>query len=300
MQIHLFADARSFLAATDRFLMDDEASHTFILSAVTNLLQKEPRSLSTPPWLAAMHDDAGFIVGTGVWVNGSALLLSEMPAAAARLMADSARANTTSASSLARVLGPPEVAESFCQAWEDLGGPKAMRALEMRLLKLELNKVTPETRVTPGRLRRAWLEDLPTLEKWAADFANESGLGDSSLESAYLVRRQIESRGLFVWQDGQPVTMVAWSGNTLHGARLSSVYTPPEFRRKGYARSCVFGLGELLHQMGKKFACLTLSLGNEEAAGLYRNLGYLDAGLIDEFYFKPDDPVKPSSVRTTG
>ena len=68
--------------------------------------------------------------------------------------------------------------------------------------------------------------------------------------------------------------MAAAIGETAHGVRVGYVYTPPAFRRRGYATATVFHLSQLLLESGRNFCCLYTDLANPTSNAIYARLGY--------------------------
>ncbi|BAY85818.1 GCN5-related N-acetyltransferase [Calothrix parasitica NIES-267] len=52
------------------------------------------------------------------------------------------------------------------------------------------------------------------------------------------------------------------------------VYTPPEYRKKGYASACVAGLSQTLLGEGYKFCFLFTDLSNPTSNKIYQKIGY--------------------------
>jgi predicted GNAT family acetyltransferase len=55
---------------------------------------------------------------------------------------------------------------------------------------------------------------------------------------------------------------------------VSFVYTPPYFRCKGYATSCVAGLSRMLLKEGFTKCVLYTDLANPTSNSIYRKIGY--------------------------
>jgi hypothetical protein len=65
---------------------------------------------------------------------------------------------------------------------------------------------------------------------------------------------------------------------TPNGARIGLVYTPPEYRRKGYASACVAGLSQTLLNQGHKYCFLFTDLANPTTNHIYQAIGYQPVG----------------------
>ena len=81
----------------------------------------------------------------------------------------------------------------------------------------ELRSVEPLTKLPAGRLRTADLNDRDTVTGWVAEFM--AAVGDHG-DATEMARDRI-SRGLIhVWEDGEIVSMAAWTGKTPNGVRI--------------------------------------------------------------------------------
>jgi uncharacterized protein len=56
--------------------------------------------------------------------------------------------------------------------------------------------------------------------------------------------------------------------------RINLVYTPPEYRRKGYATACVTALSQKLLDQGCRNCFLMADLANPTANHIYQGIGY--------------------------
>lgn len=68
--------------------------------------------------------------------------------------------------------------------------------------------------------------------------------------------RLIRGEQLFLWIDGEVRSMVATSRGTYSGCAINTVYTPPRYRRHGYATAAVSALSDRLLHGGRQFCCL--------------------------------------------
>ncbi|HKZ79128.1 MAG TPA: GNAT family N-acetyltransferase, partial [Pyrinomonadaceae bacterium] len=94
-----------------------------------------------------------------------------------------------------------------------------------------------------------------------------------------------EHRGTFLWEDPQPVSLTSYGGPTPNSVRIGPVYTPPEFRRRGYASACVAAASQYLLDSGRKFCTLFTDLGNPTSNHIYQVIGYAPVCDVDEYRF---------------
>lgn len=68
--------------------------------------------------------------------------------------------------------------------------------------------------------------------------------------------------------------MALWTGRTPRGVRITCVYTPPQFRRRGYASNLVAHLSQQLLDEGRSFCFLNTDLANPTSNSIYQKIGY--------------------------
>jgi hypothetical protein len=102
-----------------------------------------------------------------------------------------------------------------------------------------------------------------------------------------MASQKITDRQLYLWDDVGPVSMCAASRPTAHGIAVSLVYTPPELRRRGYARSAVAALSQDLLDEGWQLCTLFADLANPTSNHIYQEIGYTPVCDYDEYTFEP-------------
>ena len=156
----------------------------------------------------------------------------------------------------------------------------------MAMRVFELEEVVPVAGV-PGELRRATETDRALMVEWLTAF-NVEGFGEPRAEDAKRAadaRLTIRTSGMYFWEDGGPRSMAGFAGPTPNGIRVGPVYTPPEFRGRGYASACVAALSRLLLDRGYKRCFLFTDLANPTSNKTYQNIGYRPVGDVDEYRF---------------
>jgi hypothetical protein len=162
-------------------------------------------------------------------------------------------------------------AESFATAWQRLSGATATIRMRQRLYVLRALK---PTKYASGALRKATTDDLELLQRWTDAFNREalSGMPDPELRDR--LERRIAAGEMYLWEDREPRAMVASARPTRRGIAINSVYTPDEWRGRGYATSAVATLSEALLAQGREFCVLYTDLENPTSNAIYTRLGY--------------------------
>ena len=167
--------------------------------------------------------------------------------------------------------------EKLSEVDEYFGGYK----VKTRLLSYILDKVNDIDRACDGRMEAAEYKDLETLAHMHKDAAFEMEGYDFSLDNCREdMEGMIDDERLFVWRndDGEIVAMAS-KGETGKFGKVSSVYTLPEHRRRGYAMNLVKGVTELLVNDGLIPPLYTdgeYSASNE----CYKKIGYYQVGKL--------------------
>jgi predicted GNAT family acetyltransferase len=257
--------AERFQAKAEAWLSRKEIQNNLFLGILSNLLGK-------PSWERQEHyfwsvESGGELLGTAFWTPPYKLTLSEMESEALGALA---RQLLGSFSSLPGVGGPKASAETFSRIWVQSSGQVSLLETPMRLYQLQrLN----EFQLSPGALQIAEERHRELLIEWFGQFHEEIKLSEE-VDNTELVENYITERRLWIWVDGPIRAMGAATGNTSRGARINMVYTPKEFRKKGYATSLVGALSRNLLKSGKQFCCLYTDLLNSTSNGIYQKIGY--------------------------
>ncbi len=125
-----------------------------------------------------------------------------------------------------------------------------------------------------GKLRQGSSKDQELVAEWGRRYGEER---PAFLAVDQFMLKKLKHGDLFFWDLNGPRTMITISGRTAHGVRLSSVYTPTEFRARGYATSAVAGLSELLLARGHQFVVLDWRSG-DPVARVYGRVGFREIG----------------------
>jgi predicted GNAT family acetyltransferase len=185
------------------------------------------------------------------------------------------------------VTGLVPVVRAFAAHWQARTGIAGAETRGLRIYALR--QVQPVAGV-PGELRRATVDDRDRLVDWFLEFAAETATGpDRERISAGIdVRLGNPQGGLWFWEaEGEPVSLVGASGLTPHGIRIGPVYTPPEYRRYGYASAATAAVSQLLLAGGREFVFLYTDLANLTANHIYQAIGYEPVDDTVEIEFAP-------------
>jgi len=176
--------------------------------------------------------------------------------------------------------GPVEEARRFGRAWERLTGKPVRHRAEMRVF--QLTQVNPVP-FSPGSIRVATHEHRDLVIDWGQAFIRDADVHDDPTQMPGIVDRLLALKAVYLWVDGEPVSMAAAGSKTPNGTRINMVYTPRERRRSGYATSLVAALSKRLLGEGRRFCFLYTNLANPTSNAIYQRIGYRAVGDINEY-----------------
>lgn len=171
------------------------------------------------------------------------------------------------------VMSETSLARNFASAYAR--SRKLNFSVTMNQRIYELTEVNPDIPVA-GNLRLARESDMSFLPYWiegfSADCFGKPGLVSPCPES-YL--HKISQNALYILEDsGTPVSMSMIVREMKAVCGVSEVYTPPYFRKKGYASSCVAGVSKLILERGYRSCALYTDLANPVSNSIYQKIGY--------------------------
>jgi predicted GNAT family acetyltransferase len=276
--VHIYTSASPFLERMETLLLEDEARYGLMLG-IALTVQRQPAFYGEQLPYFAVAEGSGDVEGNRV------LAAAVMTPPHGLIVYGGASDRTSGLRAIARNLakagwelpsvnGPEPVCRYFAANWTVTTGAEHQVAVKERAFVLR--QVIHPT-YSPGRLRQATLDDLDLLGQWFMDFANEA-LPDTAPRSLDQSREMAQTRiargALYKWQDGAVVSLAGLTRPTPNGIAIGPVYTPPQYRGKGYASSCVAQLSRLQLDQGRAFCTLFTDLANPTSNKIYQNIGY--------------------------
>lgn len=152
----------------------------------------------------------------------------------------------------------------------------------------ECRKVDPSL-LTRGSLRPVKPEELDLLTDWMIAFYIEA-LNQEPIRSKTREKLKAEiDQGIFFFYEeaGQVLSTAATARATENGICVNMVYTPPGYRRMGYATNSVALLTQKLLDDGWKFTALFTDLNNPISNNIYQKIGYWKVGESKHVQLRP-------------
>lgn len=269
-----------FLASAGAFLAEREAEHNLLLGICGSVKRTPDIFGDDPPRFAVATDESLTVLGATVQTPPFNLVLScvDDPTAIDAL------ADALTGDPLPGVLGPKQVVARFVERWTAATGRSAELETAERIYRLE--RVIPP-RPASGSWRIAEAGDRELLARWLLEFRAEAVPNEPAIRDALAVADRWVARVNrigYLWIDGgEPVCMVGAGGETPNGVRIGPVYTPPEFRGRGYASNLTAVTSQEELDAGRRFVFLFTNLANATSNKIYRSIGYEPVCDIDQY-----------------
>jgi uncharacterized protein len=273
-------DAKTFLDNTRSALESSEAANSLMLGVCGQLVRHPERSKTTP-CLKTIEDENGLVLAAMMTPPHNLVVYGRQGNldGAARTLIEKLVGEGWQ---IPGVLGPSTIASKVADGWTEV--TKQEHRMERRQKVYELRKVAspvPEC----GKLREAEEADSELVARWWYGFHVDI-FGEADRDKAgEAARARIEAGDIYLWENGQPVSMAMKTRPTSKGISISAVYTPPELRFKGYAMACVGELSRMLLQEGWEFCALFADVTNAPANRVYARIGYKPICDYDEYRF---------------
>ncbi len=267
MQLLELGDANSFFSRTRSLLTNAEADNQLLLSSSHALAKASAGRSPRLSFFVVEHNKT--VEAAALNVSRRRFLLSSSTPKAAHFMG---KEFATRGVQLTCLMGPTRPLQAFAEGLAE-GGARPF-TISNSYLTLKLSQLAPITPAS-GMWRVAKEKDINLLKEWSLRFVAECELDEPPDETEEVVRRYVENRQLFVWEDPAPVAMAGFGGVTPNGVRVNMVYTRPEARSRGYAASLVAAISRKLLSSGAHKSCfIIVNAENTPALKIYERLGY--------------------------
>jgi predicted GNAT family acetyltransferase len=284
MEIRTYTDAGTFLRNTQAELESSEAANSLMLGVCERLV-RHPERFTEAPCLKTVRDENDLVLAAMMTPPHNLVVYGhqgDLDVGAKSLVKDLLRGRRH----VPGVLGPSEIATRVAKSWAENAGSECRLRGRQRVYELrEVKAAVPER----GRLVQATVNDVELVAEWRYAFHREIFGEADRQESARNARARIADGDVYLWVEGQPVSMAMKTRPTRNGISVSLVYTPPRLRRQGYATACVGELSRTLLASGWAFCALFADVSNVAANRVYQRIGYRPVCDYDEYVFAGEE-----------
>jgi hypothetical protein len=268
MKLYLDSDLSQFFQNSSSLLKTEERLHSMILGLVRRHLEmKKPMSI-----LARLEDENGQLIAVGIQTDPNrTLIVPKLTEASARVFAEKLADKIPE---LPGANGPIPTVDVFSAKWASLKQKQTKLCTNLRLF--ELNELIPPTQPS-GFARIAESKDRDIIFKWLIEFYDEAIPHDPkpSRDELYKsIDNGISLERYFIWEvEEAPVSLVGSARETDTEKWIAPVYTPKEFRGKGYGSALTAFASQRILDQGK-VGMLFTDLANPISNGIYQKIGY--------------------------
>ena len=284
IEIQSHNDANELISLSGAYLELNESENSLPIG-LSYRLAKNPRYYGPESPLLLSILEQGRAVGVAIMTPPRRLILSRFKTNIEVTMIHLTRYLRGIDMPIPGVAGPAIEAQLFSDFWIE-GMPSTSSKAVMRLRIFEARKVA-NLPISPGKLRLASISDQPLMAQWIVAFSESIGEPVDPDRARSNVEQYIEDKQLYIWDDSGPVSIATETRPTRNGTTVSTVYTPPEYRGKGYATSCVWSLTKKLLSGHYSFCSLYTDLSNPTSNSIYTKIGYVPLGDALSFDFVP-------------
>lgn len=247
----------AFAALHTPALERDQVKHNVLLANLGRLTADDPSSLRL--W------SLGSAGACAVQAPGSPIMLGDLTEAQCHALAEE-----TQASDYPGVIGPDETAAWFA-ARATMLGVRFTEPVSEQVYALDQTPRYPEVW---GCARLAGANDAALFTTWRLAFLTEASPHDPVPEPERLAQSAAAGR-YHVWIDEhRPVAMAGLLRRTSDAGGIGDIYTPPEFRGRGYAGAVIAAIADRIFHEGKRVACVAADRRNEAADRCYTRIGF--------------------------
>jgi GNAT superfamily N-acetyltransferase len=279
MKIELVQSVDDFIMATTAFRAADPL-RTNVIGSVSLSVAEGAQTYDDYRWWIVRSDD-GDVVGVAMRTAPFNMSVAPMPIAAARLLGESVGQFDDA---LPGIAGSRDVVEAVLEGYRTSKSPGSARAAAKERLDLlyELEDLIPPA--ADGRGRSAHIDELEALAEMLSAFMREVELTRlSPSEARDVASRRINDGSLYCWDVNGDVASIAGhapvvtTGSVTIG-RVGPVYTPPDYRRRGFGSAATAHVTQALIERGARVMLFT-DAANPTSNSIYQAIGYR---LIDE------------------
>lgn len=286
MIVKEYKSARAFLDDYEKTLLENEAVSQLVLYAAYHSCQDEIQEKTM--FGAVVEEQEIYLLFANVMPYDLVIYASKpddvlMPSV---ILADCFGNNHVAING---IIANNNICQSFIEEYKKYFTCNFMEKLGMDIMEIrEVNEIKP----IEGTYRLALPEEAKLAAQWMIEFQMEKLTSEMDYEAALQRALELieESKIHFYTDyDKNVVTMAVAARKLVHGTAITYVFTPEEYRGKGYAAANIYYLSKELLEQGNDFCTLFIDKKNLLSNRAYEKVGYK---VIGENYEYKMDPVE--------
>jgi predicted GNAT family acetyltransferase len=274
MKLKRYKSAAELAAVISPLLQQDEVRYGLVAGLLDRLITNPRYYGDTEPWFLTA-EEKGIVLSLALRTPPHNVVLAHFsgdPGAAVKLLAD---AIARFSPGITGVSGESNSAEPFVTHWCRSRGVRVSSRMLQNIYRLDrINEVSPAA----GKCRLAVDNDISWLPPWLRAFQEEVFPESTRADPAVSIGDRIAHGDIFVWDDGGPVSIAAKSWGTARGRAVGPVYTPSQFRRRGYATACVSAVCRDILASRYEYCVLYADQANPVSNSIYKKIGFVEVG----------------------
>ena len=275
MKIQSYLSYQAFAARAEKFWLKEEAMNSLFWE-----FSEKKRSGFKPKWMGNIFHKKR-VIGSALITEASYILTSMSDRnAIEHLVKYLIPQNIT----LKGITGPQHEVKNFAKLWNQQNAAINLNVTQSFSVLLSPAKFSSVH--SSSKIVKVSNLEWPRVLVWAKAFANESNPKLNQHQTIKLAKQMKEDGQLFVLKNihGQTQAMGGFGRFTPNASVINMVYVNPEKRKRGVATDLTLKLLEYSKASGYEKSILFsdyLMDGN-----LYKNIGFLEKGLIQEIAFE--------------
>ena len=266
MQVKRLSEPAEFARLAEPVIAADPLSTSVLAGMLARILRGE-HPPADAAWMLVEQD--GQTVGVAMHTPPNQPFVPRLPRGAAAAIA---KHLLKSGRSFTGVVGERDAVDEFADCWVSHTGGSSSVVMSMRMYRLGMLQVPSDV---PGSVRCAQPADVDLVADWFARFHLESAPDSPEDDPVDVARRRIDRHDVWLWVDtGGPVSLAVGSEPAAGVSRVAPVYTPPEFRRRGYAAAITARATQACLDRGAADVVLYTDLANPVSNSIYQAIGY--------------------------
>jgi predicted GNAT family acetyltransferase len=286
MKTNYITDASVFLTYAGDVLAKDEARYGLIYGIARRLVENPHFYGPDDPWFCVLEE--------GTELRAVAMRTPPFGVLLAYFSGDTVRIAELLAEDISRfspvipgVNSESNITDPFVKNWCRLNNVEVVDKMSQLVYRLDS---VNDVKIVRGKFRLAVQADRELVSEWSHAFHDELFTPVGRIEPEVDLADRIENNDVFLWEDEETVSMAVKSRPTGKGITVSCVYTPPQFRQKGYATSCVTSLCRGILRGGYEFCTLYTDQANPVSNSIYRKIGFCEiCDSVMYTFSKPED-----------